>query len=168
MAWQQSHLVITGLMGSGKTAVGIEVSRRLRLPFSDSDVAITTQTGFTGRQISERDGVETLHDLEARHVLDALTGAPAVIAAAASVLDDPDSLRVLAAVRLVFLDVAPSVLAERLAAGAHRRWLADPVGELTAMRERRLPAAREAGAVVIEEGGRTVAQIATDVVAMAG
>jgi shikimate kinase len=155
-------------MASGKTAVGIEVARALGLSLSDSDVVITAQTGHTGRQIAERDGVEALHDLEARHLLDALGGEPAVVAAAASVLDDPGCLQAIAAVRMVFLDVEPAVLVRRVAAQSHRRPLADPIAELAAMRERRLRAAVAAGAIVIDATIGTPAEIAAEIVRLVG
>ena len=126
MSRHETHIVITGLMGSGKTIVGLAVARGLGLPFSDSDAAIAATTGRTGRQIADTDGVQALHDLEARHLLNALAGVPGVVAAAASVLDNCRCERSLASVKVAFLDVAPPVLAVRLAPKSHRRRLEDP------------------------------------------
>ena len=34
------HILLIGMMGAGKTAVGHELARRLRVPFTDSDTEI--------------------------------------------------------------------------------------------------------------------------------
>lgn len=74
-------------MGVGKTTVGRLVASRLEMPFRDSDVQIREITGLTGREIAERDGVPALHALELSVLLMALDEPPAVVAAAASVVD---------------------------------------------------------------------------------
>lgn len=90
-------------MGSGKTSVGRRVAAGLGWPFRDSDREIEAATGLSVRELGERDGVDSMHALEARHVLDALAGpARSVIAAAASTIE-------VAAVRETLLrpDVTP-------------------------------------------------------------
>jgi shikimate kinase len=83
------HWVLLGLMGTGKSVVGEALARHLALPFSDNDAAIAEATGLTAREIRQRLGARLLHDLEARHLLDA-TEAPtaSVVCAAASVIED--------------------------------------------------------------------------------
>ena len=38
----RQNIVLIGMMGAGKTAIGGELSRRLGRPFSDTDVEIVT------------------------------------------------------------------------------------------------------------------------------
>ena len=84
------HIVLVGLMGSGKTTVGAALAAALGVPLRDSDADIERDTGLTGRDIAARDGIDALHALEARQLLDALDEpGTTVITAAASTLDDP-------------------------------------------------------------------------------
>ena len=76
-------------MGSGKTTVGERLAVALGRVFHDSDRSIESQTGRSGREIAETDGVDALHGLEKEVLIDSLSvEQPAVIAAAASVIED--------------------------------------------------------------------------------
>ena len=50
------HIVLIGMMGAGKTALGSELARRLHVPFTDSDVEIETAAAMTIAEIFARDG----------------------------------------------------------------------------------------------------------------
>ncbi|MGB5556893.1 MAG: shikimate kinase [Paracoccaceae bacterium] len=49
-------VVLVGMMGSGKTAVGTALSRLLNVPFLDSDAEIETAANMAIAEIFERDG----------------------------------------------------------------------------------------------------------------
>lgn len=49
-------VVLVGMMGSGKTAVGMTVARRLGVPFLDSDAEIVKAAQMEIAEIFERDG----------------------------------------------------------------------------------------------------------------
>ena len=122
------HVVLVGLMGSGKTTVGELLAARLGRPFADSDREIERATGRDGRTIAATDGTPALQALEARVLLAALAApGPDVIAAAASVVDDAACRRALRApaVAVVRLRARPVTLAARHATGRHRR----PLGQ---------------------------------------
>ena len=117
------HIVLVGLMGSGKTTVGRALAAELGLPFSDSDAAIEHERGATVQELAAELGVEEMHELEARHLLRALAAPePSVIAAAASTIDDPACRAALTApgVRTIWLRAAPDVLAGRFDRQRHR------------------------------------------------
>jgi shikimate kinase len=117
--------VIIGAMGSGKTNLGRRLAAGLRREFLDSDVAIEVKTGRKGRQIADRDGVPALHRMEREALSEALTEAePAVIAAAASVVDDPEIRSALEDVFCIWARADPRVLEERASRGTHRRVVA--------------------------------------------
>jgi shikimate kinase len=131
-----SHLVLIGLMGSGKTTVGRLVAAALRCPFLDNDAMLQSRSGTSARDIEEGAGPDVLHDQEAAVLLDALaTPQTAVIAAAAGAVLQP---RVVAALRgqdVVYLRATPAMLAARLeaeqrtATDDHHRPFLDEVGE---------------------------------------
>lgn len=98
---------MVGQMGVGKTTVGRLVSERLDLPFFDCDAQIEELTGRTSREIARSDGVPALHALEFSVLLEALAHSPAVIAAAASVVDTQAGRDAIAAATCVWVDRVP-------------------------------------------------------------
>lgn len=123
MAARIIHVVLLGLMGAGKTSVGRALAVELGWPFSDSDEVITREQGATVRELSDRLGVQAMHELEAEHLLSALSSpSPSVIAAAASVVDDQRCRLALGedGVFPVWLEVDPGTLAGRFACGSYR------------------------------------------------
>jgi 3-dehydroquinate synthase len=60
------NLIITGFMGTGKTAVGQEVARRLERPFVDMDAEIETRAGRPIPRIFAEDGEPAFREMEAR------------------------------------------------------------------------------------------------------
>src|SRR5437762_1566050 len=66
------HIVLVGLMVTGKTTVGSGLAAALGWPFSDSDAWIERQRGKTVRALADEIGVDEMHALEAGHLLQAL------------------------------------------------------------------------------------------------
>src|SRR4051794_21848717 len=159
-----THLVVVGLMGSGKTSVGRELASRLGWPFRDSDVDIEAATGETVRTLRDTLGVDEMHALEARQLLDALAEpGPAVVAAAASVIDEPACRDALVApgVAVVFLTATPSTAAARFESSPHRPWYgSDPEVFLAAQAAERYPRFRSVGPVELETDDRGPAAVA--------
>jgi shikimate kinase len=134
------HVILVGMMGSGKTTVGRILAERLGRPFIDSDEQVEARTGRTLREIWEEDGEAAFRALERDALVEALrSDEPTVIAAAGgTVLDagNRDALR--AAGTVLWLQAPPEVLAARVDEAGHRPLLADdPLGTL-----RRLDAER--------------------------
>lgn len=149
------HVVVMGLMGAGKSEVGRRLAARLGRPWRDSDHDIEARTGLTVRQLRDRDGVEAMHALEAKHLLDSLaTPEPSVISAAASTVDVPDCREALRApdVGVVWLRASPEVLTRRFSsADQHRPEFGDsPLAFLTEQAARRNPQFASLDPVVID------------------
>ena len=72
-------VVLTGFMGTGKTAVGQRVAERLGWRFLDTDALIERQAGKTVREIFAADGERRFRDLERKAVAEACRSDDVVI-----------------------------------------------------------------------------------------
>ncbi|WP_050927799.1 shikimate kinase [Aestuariivita boseongensis] len=72
-------VVMVGMMGAGKTAVGRALAARLGVPFLDSDAEIEAAANMTIPEIFERDGEPFFRDKETRVIERLLTEAPGIL-----------------------------------------------------------------------------------------
>lgn len=163
-----THVVLIGMMGSGKTTVGELVAARLGRPFVDSDREIERRTGATVAELFERGGEPAFRTLESEVLLAALDRPePSVIAAAGGAVLDPANREAMhdRAV-VVWLRADPSVLAERVKSGTHRPLLADDAaGTLQALATQREQLYRDTAHHQLDVDTLTVEQVADQVVA---
>lgn len=151
-------------MGVGKTTVGSLVARRLDRPLRDSDTDLRT-SHRNARELAVRQGVAALHRLEADLLLDALASpTPLVIAAAASVVEDPRCVDALRAPFVVWLWAPAELLVPRLGAGDHRRDLGpDPAAALAELAERRAAGYQAVADTRLDVSGRSPEDLAQEV-----
>ena len=163
------HLVLVGLMGTGKTTTGRVLAATLGWPLRDSDAEIEALTGRSVRELRDELGTDPMHDLEAQALLRALGGdGPDVIGAAASVVDREDCLAALSGARVAvaWLTVSPETAAERFVSGAHRPWYGDdPVAFLARQAREREPAFRSLDPVIVPTDDRPPDAVADAVLA---
>lgn len=163
------HLVLVGMMASGKTSVGRRVARALGRDFLDSDDQVEARTGRTVREIFESDGEAAFRVLEAEALAAALDRAePVVVAAAGGVVLNPENRRLLRrAGTVVWLHADPSLLAGRVGSSDHRPLLGDdPAGVLARMERDREALYREVADHVLDVGERSPDEAAEAVLAM--
>ena len=148
------HIVLVGLMGSGKTTVGAAVAAALGVPYRDSDGDIELDTGLRARDLAERDGIDALHAVEARHLLEALEApGTTVVSAAGSTLDDPACKAALRAPHhlVVWLRASPADIAARLRPDDHRpEFGADLTEVIRKQAQTRTPALRDAADLTLD------------------
>jgi shikimate kinase len=153
---EREHVVLVGMMGTGKTTVGRRIAERLGRPFLDSDEMIEARTGKTVREIFESDGEPAFRVLESAVLREALTGsAPAVIAAAGGSVVDPENRAAMReSAHVVWLRADPTVLAARVAETAksgHRPLLAqDPSSALRRLNAERLALYNDVADAVVD------------------
>lgn len=131
-----THVVLVGMMGTGKSTVGRRVARELHRPFVDSDDEIVARSGRRVTEIFATDGEAAFRDIESSVMADLLTAAePTVIAAAGGAVLDPSTRSLMGTNGTVVWMQAPvGVLVDRTRRGTHRPALAeDPEGTLERM-----------------------------------
>lgn len=148
------HVVVVGLMASGKSTVAAALARALDRPLVDNDVQVAEATGGTAAAYASERGLEALHRLELEMLRRALAEpTPSVITAAASVGDQDDLDRSLAGHVVVWLDIEPAVARARVPASEHRPQ--EALDRLQAQHARRAPAFRRAADIVVPAGDAT-------------
>lgn len=75
----KKSVVMVGMMGAGKTAVGMELARMLGVAFLDSDAEIERAANCTVAEIFARDGESFFREKEAQVIARLLNGPPVVL-----------------------------------------------------------------------------------------
>ena len=142
-------------MGSGKTTVGRLLAQRSGRPFVDNDVQLAGTAGRSAREIQSEAGFDALHALERAALNAALDGSsPAVIAAAASVIDDPAMrARLQREAVVIWLKADADVLADRVTNEPHRPLEPDFKKQLQAQEADRSRHFSEIADLTVDAGG---------------
>ena len=74
------HIVLLGMMGSGKSTIGYLLSKYLKLKFVDIDYVIEKETGLTINNIFQRKGEDYFRNLEEKITLKMLKNSKKIIA----------------------------------------------------------------------------------------
>jgi 3-dehydroquinate synthase len=110
-----SHLILTGFSGTGKSAVGRLVARRLGWPFLDTDAEVVRRAGKPIAAIFAQHGQPRFRDLERQVLQQALAGPPCVIATGGGALVDPSNRDLmLRSGVVVCLEARPETIHQRL------------------------------------------------------
>ena len=155
-------LYLVGMMGSGKTSTGRPLAERLGYGFVDADAVIEQAAGCSIPEIFERDGEAGFRSLESQ-VLSAISQRHSlVVATGGGVVTQPENWGLLHSGIVIWLDVVPDQLLQRLNADSTVRPLlqtADPEAALNELLNERRPLYAEADLTVVinEETPETVA-----------
>lgn len=119
-------LILTGMMGSGKSTLGKALAQKHALPFVDTDERIEARAGRTIEEIfrEEPGGPGVFRALEAEIVREVLTtsaGRSVIALGGGALLDDGIRRMVLERGMLVWLKARPEGLAQRLAGQVFHR-----------------------------------------------
>ena len=150
-AWSRGSVVLVGLMGAGKTAIGRRLAARLGLEFRDADAEIEQAGGRTVAELFAEFGEPAFRDGERRVIARLLAGPPVVIATGGGAFLDPATrAAVRAAGTSIWLRVKLSTLVRRVSGRDHRPLLArgDPAEILARLMEARHPIYAQADVVV--------------------
>ena len=162
-------VLLSGLMGAGKSRVGRALASRLGWRFVDSDQNVEEASGMKIAEIFAREGEAAFRRRE-RAALEALPTHRCVVALGGGAVVAAENRRILAAKgTLVWLDAAPETLVARIGDAAERPLLAGldragRVARLAQLRAERQSAYAEAP-IRIETDGRGVGEVVELVIA---
>ena len=121
------NIILTGFMGTGKTAVGREVAARLGRPFVDLDDLIVQRAGKAIPEIFAQDGEPAFRALEAAICGEMAAPAGLVIATGGGAVVNPANREALAAGGTVIcLEADLETILQRVGRGDDRPMLAGP------------------------------------------
>jgi len=161
-------VVLVGMMGSGKTAVGRSLAQRLGAAFTDSDAAIEEAAKATIHEIFARDGEPFFRDREAEVIARLLSGPPLVLATGGGAYLAKRNRQAISAAGLaVWLDADLDTLWDRVRHKESRPLLRtpDPRATLADLLERRLPVYRLAEMTVRTEARFSIEETTSRVLA---
>ena len=145
-------LYLVGMMGSGKTSTGRPLAERLGYGFVDADAVIEQAAGCSIPDIFDRDGEAGFRSLESQ-VLSAISQRHSlVVATGGGVVTQPENWGMLHSGIVIWLDVMPDQLLQRLNADSTVRPLlqtADPEAALNALLNERRPLYAEADLTMV-------------------
>lgn len=159
-------VVLVGLMGAGKTSVGLRLAQILRTEFVDSDDEIEEAAKLSVAEIFERYGEAQFRSGERRVLARLLDGPPMVIATGGGAFMD-EGTRALVRERAVsiWLRAALDVLVSRTSGRGHRPLLnrGNPREVLAGLIEARYPVYAEADITVDSLADQSHEQMAAQI-----
>ena len=120
-------IVLVGLMGAGKSAVGRKVAAMLELPFADADAEIETASKMTIPELFEQYGEPEFRSLEKRVVSRLLKTGPQVLATGGGAFVNDSTRQAIKRRGIsVWLSAGIDLLMERVSRRQNRPLLRDP------------------------------------------
>ena len=144
-------VVLVGLMGAGKSAIGKRLAQRLGLPFVDADEEIERAAGCSVAEFFERFGEAEFRAGERRVIARLLDGPPHVLSTGGGAYMDADTRALMRArATTVWLRADLDVLYDRVKRRGHRPLLkqGEPREILNRLMQQRYPIYAEADVTV--------------------
>lgn len=149
-------LVLVGMMGAGKTAIGRRIASRLRLEFIDADSEIEAAAGCSISDIFAQHGEDAFRDGERRVILRLIDGGPRVIATGGGAFMNPETRAAIKSHAIsIWLKADFDTLWRRVSRRDNRPMLktSDPQATLRDLIAKRYPVYAEADIVVESTDG---------------
>lgn len=162
-------LWLVGMMGSGKTTVGMRVAAAVDRMFLDTDHRVEAEAGCTISEMFAREGEAHFRRLEAAVIEDIVAREPpSVVATGGGAVTSPENVATMrTSGTVVWLSGSPATLAERLRGRRDRPLLlagGSPEEVLTGMLTRRRPHYEAAAHLVVEVDGKEPDEISEEVI----
>jgi shikimate kinase len=161
------QVVLVGVPGSGKTAVGRRLAERLGVGFRDVDADIEVLAGKPVGDIFVEDGEQAFRELERTAASEVLTGNDGVVALGGGAVLDDVTRSLLVGHQVVFLDVGLADAATRIGLNRDRPVaFGNPRAELKRMIDERRPVYLALATSTVETAGQTLDEVVEAVLAV--
>lgn len=108
------NIVLVGFMGTGKSALGRKLARRLRRVFVDTDATVESLAGCSIRELFARDGEEAFRDLETAAAEEVSRMRGCVVATGGGIVGRDENIRLLRTGGvLICLESRPEIIVRR-------------------------------------------------------
>jgi shikimate kinase len=159
------NIILTGFMGTGKTAVGRELSRMLDLKIVDIDTEIERSQKMTINDIFKNHEEKHFRDIETKMIQKISGQKNIIISTGGGAVLREENMELLRENGSVFcLSASAETIYERTSRSDERPLLKveDPMAKIRELLEYRMPFYEQAGTVV-ETDGKTPLQIAEEI-----
>lgn len=161
------NIFLIGFMGAGKSSIAKELSKRLQMNIVEMDQRIVQEQGMSINEIFEKYGEDHFRDIESQLILDLGNTEPVIVSCGGGVvIRQENSQYMKKSGKVVFLTAKPETIFERVRYSKERPILngnmnVEFIADLMA---KRLPLYEAAADVMIHTDGKTVAQIAEEII----
>lgn len=159
---KQNNVFLVGPMGSGKTAVGRQLARELRLEFIDSDSEIEERTGVDITYIFEKEGETRFRAREVAIIAELTRRDNIVLATGGGAVLDSENRKCLADNGVVvYLQTSVAQQLQRTQHAKNRPLLlsGDPADVLEQLMVVRGPVYEEVADICVDTGGQRVSSV---------
>lgn len=161
------NIFLIGPMGSGKTAVGKQLAKLLKVPFYDSDTEIEKTAGVDIPFIFEKEGEASFRTRECE-AIDLLTQLNGIVLATGggAILAEENRKHLKARGKVVYLHTSIEQQLERTRHSRHRPMLnvTDPEQRLRSLFAIRSPLYESIATVIVNTDHRRVVAVAQDII----
>ena len=161
------NIFLIGFMGAGKSSIAKELSKKLQMSIVEMDQRIVEEQGMSINEIFEKYGEDHFRDIESQLILDLGNTEPVIVSCGGGVVIRPENSQYMKkSGKVVFLTAKPETIFERVRYSKERPILngnmnVEFIADLMA---KRLPLYEAAADVMIHTDGKTVAQIAEEII----
>lgn len=162
---QEQRIVLIGMMGAGKSTIGLAISQIAGWPYIDNDEIVAEITGLPTRDLLEQRGEAAMREAEFAAVDKVLAMEPPVVAgAAAGIVINPEvCARLHEGAFVVYLRASLGTLEQRVE-GTYRPWLGDdPAEAMRKLYEGREPKYQALAHLIVNVDGGVPHEIAKQI-----
>ncbi len=151
MAPRPTRIILTGFMGTGKTAVGTILADKLGYVFLDTDTMVEKDAGILIAEIFEKQGEAKFREVETKMLRKALDKEKIVISTGGGSVIDPDNRSLMKQKGVVIaLTASPEIIYQRISKVENRPLLKtkDVLGKIKTLISHRSEFYREADHII--------------------
>jgi shikimate kinase len=166
----QQRIVLIGMMGAGKTTIGLAISQTTGWPYIDNDEIVAQISGMPTRDLLQQRGEAAMREAEFAAVDKVLAMGPPIVAGAAAgvVLNEEVSARLRGGAFVVYLRATVETLVSRVE-GTYRPWLgADPEAAMRKLYEGREAKYEALAHFIVDVDGAVPDRVAQKILDAAG